>query len=211
MTELKIHDQENLAPGTVLIAGGGPVGLLLAIVLSHYGVRSVLLERNETTTKWPKMDLTNSRSMEIFRRLGLSEGLRQRGVPSHISHNVLISSGLATETPITKWPLPSVDDFRARIQSNNDGSQPREAWQRISQVQFESWLKAICEEDPMIDVRFSWKVQKVEECDDTVITTATDLKTGSTTKFTSEYLAGCDGASSMVRKSLSLPLDGGPM
>lgn len=211
MTELKNPDQETLPQGTVLIAGGGPVGLLLATVLSHYGIRSVLLERNETTTKWPKMDLTNARSMEIFRRLGLSEGLRQRGVPSHISHNVLISSGLAAETPITKWSLPSVDDFRARIQSNNDGSQPLEAWQRISQVRFEAWLKAVCEEDPMIDFRSSWKVQQVEECADKVITIATNVKTGTTKEFTSEYLAGCDGASSMVRKSLNLPLDGGPM
>jgi 2-polyprenyl-6-methoxyphenol hydroxylase-like FAD-dependent oxidoreductase len=211
MAQPQKHNQESLPAGTVLIAGGGPVGLFLAIVLSHYGIRSVLLERNETTTKWPKMDLTNSRSMEIFRRLGLSEGLRERGVPSHISHNVLISSGLPAEKPITKWLLPSVDDFRDRIRSTNDGSQPREAWQRISQVHFEAWLKTLCEEDPMIDVRFGWKVQQVEEGDDEVRTIATNLKTGSTTEFASQYLAGCDGASSIVRKSLSLPLDGGPM
>jgi FAD-dependent monooxygenase len=211
MTETKKHDEESLPADTVLIAGGGPVGLLLATVLSHYRIRSVLLERNDTTTKWPKMDLTNARSMEIFKRLGLSEGLRQRGVPSHISHNVLISSGLATDRPITRWLLPSVDDFRGHIRSQNDGSQPREAWQRISQVHFEAWLKKICEEDPMIDVRFGWKVQQVIESDDKVTTYATNIKTGSTTEFTSKYLAGCDGASSVVRKSLSLPLDGGPM
>jgi len=211
MTESNSHYQEHLPAGTVFIAGGGPVGILLATVLSHYGVRSVLLERNETTTKWPKMDLTNSRSMEIFRRLGLSEGLRERGIPSHISHNVLVSTGLSAEKPVTKWPLPSVDDFRARIKNNNDGSQPREAWQRISQVQFEAWLKALCEEDPMIDVRFGWKIEQVEERNDKVITTATYLKTSSTTDFVSDYVVGCDGASSTVRRSLNLPLDGGPM
>ena len=42
---------EELADDTVLIAGGGPVGLLLATVLAHFGVKSVLLERNKTTTK----------------------------------------------------------------------------------------------------------------------------------------------------------------
>src|ERR1700759_1164627 len=113
MSDPNSCSHERLPAGTVVIAGGGPVGLLLATVLSHFGVRSLLLERNETTTKWPKMDLTNARSMEIFQRLGLSDGLRQRGVPSHISHNVLISSGLSTEKPITQWLLPSVDDFRA--------------------------------------------------------------------------------------------------
>ena len=44
-------DCETFEEGCVLIAGGGPVGLLLAIVLAHYGVRSVILERNFQTTR----------------------------------------------------------------------------------------------------------------------------------------------------------------
>lgn len=157
------------------------------------------------------MDLTNARSMEIFRRLGLADGLRELGVASHISSNVLISSGLNAAEPITKWLLPSVNEFRDRIKSNNDGTQPCEAWQSISRVHFEAWLKRQCEQNPMIEVRFGWKVQDVEEGDCQVKTVATDLKTGSTMEFVSDYLVGCDGASSVVRKALSLPLDGGPM
>ena len=42
---------EYLKDDCVLIAGGGPVGLVLATVLSYYGIRSVILERNATTTK----------------------------------------------------------------------------------------------------------------------------------------------------------------
>jgi len=42
---------ERLDTGTILIAGGGPVGLLRATVLAHYGLKSTILERNETTTK----------------------------------------------------------------------------------------------------------------------------------------------------------------
>lgn len=42
---------EIIPQGTVLIAGGGPVGLTLATVLAFYGVKSVVLERNETTTR----------------------------------------------------------------------------------------------------------------------------------------------------------------
>jgi 2-polyprenyl-6-methoxyphenol hydroxylase-like FAD-dependent oxidoreductase len=42
---------EKVAEDCVLIAGAGPVGLLLSVVLASYGVRSILLERNTTTTK----------------------------------------------------------------------------------------------------------------------------------------------------------------
>jgi len=206
-----VHKEETLPKGTVLIAGGGPVGLLLARVLSHYGVKSVLFERNKSTTRWPKMDLTNPRSMEIFRRLGLAEGLRQQGVPAHIDQPVLVSSGLSTKEPITKWNLPSVNGFNQQIRENNDGTQPLEPWQRLSQVIFEKWLKGLDDEDPLIDVRFGWKVESVEEGKDQVKTTVTNVDTGDTVVITSDYVAGCDGASSRTRKTLGFPLDGGPM
>ena len=45
----------------VLIAGGGPVGMTLARTLALYGVRCLLVERNATTTRHPKMDITNGR------------------------------------------------------------------------------------------------------------------------------------------------------
>ena len=65
----------------VLIAGGGPVGMTLALVLARLGVRAMLVERNVETTRHPKMDITNVRSMELFRRLGLAQSLRAVAVP----------------------------------------------------------------------------------------------------------------------------------
>jgi len=63
-------------------------------------------------------------------------------MPSLKSHNVLISSGLAAKEPVTKWEWPSVDELRRRVaKKKNDGSMPREPWQRLTQVRFEKWLK----------------------------------------------------------------------
>jgi hypothetical protein len=39
----------------------------------------MLTERNPDTTKWPKMDITNCRSMELLRRLGVADSLRTIG------------------------------------------------------------------------------------------------------------------------------------
>lgn len=200
-----------LPSGTVLIAGGGPVGLLLARILSFYKVKSVLFERNLTTTKWPKMDLTNARSMEIFRKIGLADSLREQGVPGDIDQNVLISTGLSAAKVLTQWELPGADKFREQILKTNDGTQPQEPWQRVSQAIFEKWLKAICDEDPMIDLNYGFKVESVEESSNLIKTTVTNVATGTQTVWSSDYVAGCDGASSKVRTSLSIPIDGGPM
>ena len=42
---------DRVGEDTVVIAGGGPVGLILATVLARYGLKSIVLERNESTTK----------------------------------------------------------------------------------------------------------------------------------------------------------------
>lgn len=51
-TNKRTTNVEIVPDDCILIAGAGPVGLLLAVVLSYYGVKSILLERNPTTTKY---------------------------------------------------------------------------------------------------------------------------------------------------------------
>lgn len=63
----------------VLVVGGGPAGMIAALQLSRNGIPCLLVERNLDTTRWPKMDITNCRSMELLKRLGVDEGLREVG------------------------------------------------------------------------------------------------------------------------------------
>ncbi|RFU33162.1 hypothetical protein B7463_g3162, partial [Scytalidium lignicola] len=200
---------ETLPDDSVFIAGGGPVGLTLATSLSYFGIKSVVLERNKSTTRWPKMDLTNARSMEFFRRLGLADSLREQGVPSHLPYTVRMCSGLGGHT-ISQWDLPGVDQWRKIISEQNDGTQPLESWQRLSQIVFEKWLKEICDKNPLVDLRFGWKVESAEETDEGVLATAT-AKSGKKHVFKARYGVACDGASSRVRCSLGIPLIGGPV
>ncbi|KXH36804.1 FAD binding domain-containing protein [Colletotrichum salicis] len=84
---------EHDAP--VPVAGAGPAGLLLALQLAKNGIWSLLAERNLDSTKWPKMDITHCRSMELLSRLGIADDLRAQGVPQHYSFDVLFSTGLS--------------------------------------------------------------------------------------------------------------------
>jgi FAD-dependent monooxygenase len=88
---------------------------------------------------------------------------------------------------------------------------PLEPYQRISQAVFEKWLKGLCDENPLIDLRFGCKVESVEEFPEGVKVTAADVNSGLRQDFISRYVAGCDGGSSKVRRSLGIPLDGGPL
>src|SRR5436190_24061701 len=96
--------QKPAAP--VLIAGAGPIGMTLALELALHGVRTALVERNPHTTTFPKMDLTNVRSMELFSRLGIAPYIRDAGVPAGYSFDVIFAGSLAGPE-ISRWDLPS--------------------------------------------------------------------------------------------------------
>jgi hypothetical protein len=64
----------------VLVVGAGPTGLIAALNLAQHGIECVLVDRNESVGEWPKMDLTNSRSMELLRRMGLADEIRVQGM-----------------------------------------------------------------------------------------------------------------------------------
>jgi 2-polyprenyl-6-methoxyphenol hydroxylase-like FAD-dependent oxidoreductase len=52
MENLDTDKLQDIGEDVVLISGGGPVGLMVAVVLARYGVRSIILERNLSTTKY---------------------------------------------------------------------------------------------------------------------------------------------------------------
>ncbi|KAL4922842.1 hypothetical protein BDW62DRAFT_207501 [Aspergillus aurantiobrunneus] len=171
----------------VRVVGAGPAGMLAALQLTKNGTPSILVERNLETTKWPKMDITNCRSVEILRRLGVADGLRQVGVDPHWSFDVLFCTGLGEGEVLTKWNLPSPNDWEKRIKDNHDGSMPRVPYQRCFHAVFEAWLKPKLQETSLDNSRLVRH---------TVI---------------SKYVIACDGAGSRVRRSLGITLRGGPV
>lgn len=191
----------------VLIAGGGPVGLVLALELEHRGIDAILIERNLTTTRHPKMDVTNGRSMEHFRRLGIADEIRSHGVASDHPMSVVWCTRLA-EWELTRFDYPSIDWGRDIIRYVNDGSLPLEPDLRISQVILEPLLKGILETRAKhISVRFGSKLESFEQDEDGVTAIVRSTETGETETIRSKYLAGCDGAGSATRKGLGVEYD----
>jgi 2-polyprenyl-6-methoxyphenol hydroxylase-like FAD-dependent oxidoreductase len=192
----------------VLIAGGGPVGMTLALHLAHYGVRSILVERNPTTTRHPKMDLTNGRSMELFKRLGLADRLRDAGVPQQNPFDVSWVTSMAGYE-LHRFRYPSADESREIILKKNDGSQASEPGLRVSQVMIEPVLKKAVDAHELIDVRFGTRFERLIKQDaHHVDAEIVEVETGASRLVRCQYLAGCDGGGSRVRRQLGIELDG---
>ena len=79
--------------------------------LARRGIACLLVERNPTTTRHPKMDITNARSMELFRRLGVVDALRAVAVPESSNFDVSWITSLAGHE-LHRFRYPSVTEWR---------------------------------------------------------------------------------------------------
>ena len=189
----------------VLIVGGGPVGLTLAIDLGKRGIRAMLVEQKDAPQFLPKMERCNARTMEIYRRLGIADRIRAAGLGPDVPMDVFISLSL-TEKPLVAHHYPSVNEARAEIKASNDGSFALEPYQLISQYTLEPLLKTIAEEIPTLEVRFGCELLSFTQ--DAGGVTATVRSKGKTETVRADYLIGCDGGGSTVRKQLGIKLKG---
>lgn len=191
----------------VMIAGGGPVGLTLGLALSRYDLPCIVAERSPATTGFPKMDVTNCRSMELFRRMGVADRLRAAAVPEDHNMDVTWITQMSGHE-IHRFHYSSVIEARERIRAQNDGSQPQEPNMRISQVVLEPVLRDILGERRTVTLRYGWAVESFDQDADGVTTTLRETATGAVETVRSATLVGCDGGGSTVRHGLGIGLEG---
>jgi 2-polyprenyl-6-methoxyphenol hydroxylase-like FAD-dependent oxidoreductase len=190
----------------VLVVGAGPVGLTLAVDLGKKGVRCMLIEQKEAPQFLPKMERCNARTMEIYRRLGLAQKIRDAGFPRDCPMDVFVVTSLV-EPPLLHLPYPSVAQAKAEIASRNDGTLPLEPYQLISQYTLEPLLKSVAETMPHVDVRYGCELVAFEQ-DEASVRAQVKNHDGSTATIKALHLVGCDGGSSTVRKQLGIKLQG---
>jgi 2-polyprenyl-6-methoxyphenol hydroxylase-like FAD-dependent oxidoreductase len=189
----------------VVVVGAGPVGFTLAIDLGRRGVRTLLIEKDLTTKQYPKMDRSNARTMEFYRRLGFADRVRELGYPADASMDVFIVTRLC-DPPLARLHYPTVAQHRARIAATEDASEPLEPYQLVSQNDLEPLLKEVAESTPNVTVRFGTELIDFSQ-DAEGVDVLVNAATG-TERITAHYLAGCDGGISTVRKKLGIRLEG---
>ena len=190
----------------VLIIGAGPVGLTLAIDLGRRGVRCLLVEQKPAPEFLPKMERCNARTMEIFRRMGVADAIRRAGLRADVPMDVYIVLAM-NEPPLLHLPYPSVDEARRQIAGCKDGTMPREPYQLVSQYTLEPLLKKEAERHPSVDVRYGWTFESLRQRSDRV-DAVVRRRDGDAVAIAAQFVVGCDGGSSTVRKQLGIKLRG---
>lgn len=173
----------------VLIIGGGPVGLTLAIDLGKRGVPAILVNEYPATARHPKCNMINGRTMEHYRRLGVADAIRSVGHASDFPRAV------AYRTRFCGFEMGRIDlSFLAKA-----GWPGPENPCHVSQIDVEPALKAAAEAQQTVSVRFGCKANSFRQTDDGIEAVIEDLASGETRTVRARYAVGCDGARSAVR------------
>jgi 2-polyprenyl-6-methoxyphenol hydroxylase-like FAD-dependent oxidoreductase len=194
----------------VLVVGAGPVGLTLALDLVFRGIEVGIIERRPAgEPPSVKCNHVSARSMEIFRRLKVSQDLRNAGLPEDYPNDVSYrTTTLGIEMARIKIPARK---YRYSDKSGPDGWWPTpEPPHRINQIFLEPILfqRAASTDGITIFNETSYSGFKEDRSGVTAFATSSS---GGEQQFRARFLIGCDGGSSAVRKQIGATFRGDPV
>jgi 2-polyprenyl-6-methoxyphenol hydroxylase-like FAD-dependent oxidoreductase len=153
------------------------------------------------------MERCNARTMENFRRMGVAGRVRAAGLPADVPMDVFICLESVSRPPLVHHSYRSVRELIEAGRQVNDGSLPLEPYQLISQYTLEPLLRQVAEATPGVTVRFGSELTGFAADARGVTATVTEAG-GGQRPVRADYLVGCDGGASTVRRELGIELRG---
>ena len=191
----------------VLIAGGGPCGLMLANELGRRGVSCLLVDPKPGTAFNPQANATQARTMEHFRRLGFASEIRAQGLPADHPTDIAYFTRY-TGHELARLQLPTAAQAVKNIKAMGGSWSAAELPHRVSQKFVEATLRRQAEALPGIEVRYGWALESFEDCKSHVQAQVRATASGETLQVQAANLVGADGPRSLVRSTLGIAWDG---
>jgi 2-polyprenyl-6-methoxyphenol hydroxylase-like FAD-dependent oxidoreductase len=121
----------------VVVVGGGPVGMVLAMSLAAFNVRTLLVNTGPSARWFPKGSTHNARTMEHYRRLGLSRAIRKLGLPTDHPTDVGFFTAL-NGWELGRITMPSEREKAASVANASAADQVPEPLNRCNQMYVEA-------------------------------------------------------------------------
>ncbi len=170
----------------VLIVGGDPVGLAMAVELGWRGIRCLLVDHGDGTVDHPKTKGVNMRTMEFCRRWGIHDAVREQGYPRDRPHDHIYFTTLAGHL-IYRHSQPPLEEV-------SPPSGALEPFQRCPQTVLDPLLMARARSFPSVTLRHRTRCESISQDGEGVDARIMDLSTGKATIVRARFVVACEGA-----------------
>ncbi len=211
----------NAVETDVLIAGGGPFGLMLANELGRRDIKCLLVDPKASTAFNPQANATQARTMEHFRRLGFAQEIRAQGLPPHHPTDITYLTRFSG-IELARLRLPTAAAAPQAIKAMSGSWSAAELPHRVSQKFVEVTLRQHAEKWASNDIRYGWKLESFK--DESLSSNNTGSVAAShpiqariqqvnsaepvSLDVRAKYFIGADGARSFVRHELGIAWGG---
>jgi 2-polyprenyl-6-methoxyphenol hydroxylase-like FAD-dependent oxidoreductase len=197
----------NTIETDVLIAGGGPCGLTLAIELGRRGIRTLVVDAKPGTAFNPQANATQARTMEHFRRLGFANEVRSQGLPPDHATDIAYFTRFNGHE-LARLSLPTAAQAVQQVRGMGGSWSAAELPHRISQKFVEATLRRHAQAQACNDIRYGWELKAFDDLGEQVSATVQAAGGGAPQTVRARYLVGADGARSRVRQALGIAWGG---
>jgi 2-polyprenyl-6-methoxyphenol hydroxylase-like FAD-dependent oxidoreductase len=187
----------------ILIAGGGPCGLMLAIELGRRGIRTLLVDAKPDTAFNPQANATQARTMEHYRRLGFAHEIRALGLPPDHPTDIAYFTRFSGYE-LARLELPTAAQAVRKVKELGGSWSAAELPHRVSQKFVEAALRRHAQGLRSNDIRYGWQLEDFSAIESGIDATVRPTKGGEVLRVRSRYLVGADGARSSVRRRLGI-------
>jgi 4-hydroxyisophthalate hydroxylase len=178
----------------VIVVGGGPVGMGLAIDLGQRGVKVCVIERHAEPQKVPKGQNLTQRTMEHFAAWGCEDELRAaRIVPRDYAIGGMTSYGTLLSPYHYDWLQREL--VRPYYYTDNE---------RLPQYETEAVLRRRAAQIGSVDLRYGWRANGFTQDRSGVSVTATCRDSDEMREWQASFVVGCDGARSIIREAAEI-------
>ena len=175
----------------VLIVGGGPVGLACALGLAHHGITCTVLEQDLHSPREARTLNLWARVMETFADWNVLDALRARGT---------FLSLIDPVDAATDRRLFCIDLSKMESSTSEPGSLA------IPQNVTEEVLRERVEAEPACQLLIGKCISLQQDAEG--VTVVLSYPDGAERRLRAEYVVGADGAHSIIRRTINVPLEG---
>ncbi len=186
----------------VLIVGSGPAGVTSAALLSTYGIPNVMIEKYSWLANMPRAHITNQRTMEVLRELGVENEVYQDAVPQELMGNNVFCTSLAGEEVGRLLTWGNHPSRRADYELASPSKIVDIPQTMLEPIIFGKAMREGCL------ARFKTEYLSHTQDENGVVATVRDRVADQTYRIRAKYMIGADGGRSQIVKDLGLPLDG---